>query len=48
MPAITGRKKIVGNGKFGPEKNAGKFGPKIKMPVFSGIDKIAGELTGLL
>ena len=48
MPAITGRKKIAGNGKFGPEKNAGKFGPKIKMPVFSGGDKIAGELTGLL
>ena len=35
------------NGKFEPEKNACKFGPKIKMPVFLGGDK-AGELTGLL
>ena len=35
--------------KFGPEKkNAGKFEPKIKMPVFSGGDKITGEFTGLL
>ena len=30
------------------KKNAGKFGPKIKMSVFSGGDKIAGEFTGLL
>ena len=55
VPAISGLKKNAGNvvseqnvGKFGPEKNAGKFGPKIKMSVFSGGDKIAGELTGLL
>ena len=54
MPAILGKKICR---RFRVEKknarNVGKFGPKKKMPVFSGGDKIAGkpaiagELTGL-
>ena len=44
MPAISGRKKMPA--KSDRNKMLANLGRK-KMPVFSGGDKIAGELTGL-